>query len=162
MNAAFEPATELQLNQLRRFGHEPDRPLSRQEAAQLLFELEHRPHPENSFAIPQQTEHEAFHLRKVVEQEKQAQADGPLKAAILRRQDFWVDTVREPPKMHLGWPQIIDLYRAQGCRFFDPTHEQVQEILDALDMALPYWDRDHPELFYQTLELNFPDLVRNR
>ena len=38
--------------------------------------------------------------------------------------------------------------------------EQVQEVLDALDSALPVWDREHPELFYQTLELNFPQLVK--
>lgn len=165
MNATFEPATELQLNQLRRFNYHPDRVLSRQEAAQLLFELEHSRTASLSGevpGIPQQTEHEAFHLRKVVEHEKHSHSDEGLKAAVLRRQQFWADTFREPTKMQIGWPQILDLYRAQGCRFIDPTHAQVQEILDALDVALPHWDRDHPELFYQTLELNFPELVRNR
>lgn len=159
MNATFEPATELQINQLRRFGHNPDRNLSRQEAAQLLFQLEHS---RTIAGIPQHTEHEAYHLRKVVEKEKQDRSDEGLKAAVLRRQQFWAETFLEPTKMQIGWPQIIDLYRSHGCRFIDPTHAQVQEILDALDLALPYWDRDHPELFYQTLELNFPELVRNR
>jgi hypothetical protein len=36
----------------------------------------------------------------------------------------------------------------------------VQHILDALDSAAPFWDKEHPELFYQTLQLNFPELVR--
>jgi hypothetical protein len=36
----------------------------------------------------------------------------------------------------------------------------VQVVLEALDAAMPLWDRDHPELFYQALELNFPQLVR--
>jgi hypothetical protein len=36
----------------------------------------------------------------------------------------------------------------------------VQEILDALDSAMPAWEREHPALFYQTLELNFPHLLR--
>jgi hypothetical protein len=48
----------------------------------------------------------------------------------------------------------------QGCRFFAPNYEQVQEVLDALDNAMPLWDHDNPELFYQTLELNFPHLAR--
>jgi hypothetical protein len=37
---------------------------------------------------------------------------------------------------------------------------QVQHILDALDAALPNWEREHPDLFYKTLELNFPELLR--
>jgi hypothetical protein len=55
----------------------------------------------------------------------------------------------------------LDLYMKHGCRFVTPTHEQVQEILDALDVASPFWDRDNAEIFYQTLELNFPELVRH-
>jgi len=38
---------------------------------------------------------------------------------------------------------------------------QVQSILEALDSALPAWDRDSPEMFYRTLELNFPELLRH-
>jgi hypothetical protein len=36
----------------------------------------------------------------------------------------------------------------------------VKAVLDALDGAMPLWDKEHPELFYQTLEINFPELVR--
>jgi hypothetical protein len=32
--------------------------------------------------------------------------------------------------------------------------------LDALDAAMGSWDRDYPQLFYQALELNFPELRR--
>lgn len=63
--------------------------------------------------------------------------------------------------MHAGSKQVIDLYRRFGCRFCEPTHEQVDEVLGALDAAMPQWDTLHPELFYQTLELNFPELVRH-
>lgn len=58
--------------------------------------------------------------------------------------------------------QVLELYQLYGCRFDTPTHSQVQEILEALDGASSHWDRDHPELFYQTLELNFPHLLRHR
>jgi hypothetical protein len=62
--------------------------------------------------------------------------------------------------MQIASVQIFELYQNHGCRFFSPNREQVQEILDALDVALPLWDKDHPELFYQTLELNFPTLAK--
>ena len=57
---------------------------------------------------------------------------------------------------------MIELYRKFGCRYDPPTQRQVQEILEALDPAMPFWDRDHPELFFQTLELNHPGLLRRR
>ena len=76
------------------------------------------------------------------------------------RQEFWLDTCREVKEMRIGSVPVLELYQMQGCRFFPPNHEQVQELLDALDSAMALWDRDHPELFYQTLELNFPHLVR--
>jgi hypothetical protein len=76
------------------------------------------------------------------------------------RMQFWKDTCCEVREMQIGSVQIFELYQRHGCRFFAPTREQVQEVLDALDAALPVWDRDHPELFYQTLELNFPQLLR--
>lgn len=77
------------------------------------------------------------------------------------RQEFWVDTCREITHMHGTCKQTIDLYRKFGCRFCEPTRDQVSEVLTALDAAMPQWDTLHPELFYQTLELNFPELVRH-
>ena len=77
-----------------------------------------------------------------------------------QRLEFWVDTCREITQMRQASKQAIDLYRKFGCRFCEPTHAQVEEVLQALDSALPQWEKAHPELFYQTLELNFPELVR--
>jgi hypothetical protein len=48
-----------------------------------------------------------------------------------------------------------------GCQYVEPTREQTQDIHDALDIALPAWEKEHPELFYQTLELNFPELRKH-
>lgn len=77
-----------------------------------------------------------------------------------QREEFWADTCREITQMRLGSQKVIDLYRQYGCRFCGPTQEQVQHVISALDSAISSWETDHPELFYQTLELNFPELVR--
>ncbi len=76
------------------------------------------------------------------------------------RLEFWVDTCREITQMQAASSQTIALYQKHGCRFLEPTHSQVQQVLQALDGALPEWEKEHSELFYQTLELNFPELVR--
>jgi hypothetical protein len=62
--------------------------------------------------------------------------------------------------MHSGAKPVIDFYRRYGCRFFEPGLDQVHHVVEALDSAVPMWEKTHPELFYQTLELNFPELVR--
>ena len=62
--------------------------------------------------------------------------------------------------MRIASMQVFELYQNYGCRFFTPDTGHVQEILDALDAAMPSWDRDHPEIFYQALELNLPHLLR--
>jgi hypothetical protein len=77
------------------------------------------------------------------------------------RLEFWVDTCREMTQMKVGSRQVTELYRQFGCRFCAPTQSQVEEVLRALDSALPLWEKVHPELFYQTLELNYPELVRH-
>jgi hypothetical protein len=83
-----------------------------------------------------------------------------LGVAAGKRQDFWIDTCREPPQMQDCSAQVLDLFMRYGCRFIAPSGEQVQEILNALDLLMPLWDRQQPELFYQTMELNFPELNR--
>jgi hypothetical protein len=85
-----------------------------------------------------------------------------LELAIARRQGFWMDTCREVTQMHLASKEVLELYQQHGCRFSAPKPAEAQQILDALDSAMPCWDMDHPALFYQTLELNFPELVRHR
>jgi len=79
-----------------------------------------------------------------------------------KRQEFWLDTCRGVAHMNLTCAQIQELYRKYGCRFAEPTLQQVRDILDALDRAMPKWESEHPELFYQTLELSFPELVIHR
>lgn len=83
-------------------------------------------------------------------------------AALVRRLEFWLDTCREVTQMRQPSNQVLELYKQHGCRFFAPKPSEAQEILDALDSAMPSWDIEHPALFYQTLELNFPVLVRVR
>jgi hypothetical protein len=78
------------------------------------------------------------------------------------RVEFWIDTCREVNEMRLRTPQVLELYQKHGCRFVAPTRDQVQVVLDALDGAMPDWNGQHPELFYQALELNYPELVRHR
>ena len=79
-----------------------------------------------------------------------------------KRQEFWLDTCRGVAHLHVACAQVQELYRKHGCRFNAPTLEQVRGILDALDRAMPQWESEHPELFYQTLELSFPELVIHR
>ncbi len=81
-------------------------------------------------------------------------------AGLIEREEFWADTCREVTQMLHQSPQAMELYRKYGCRFCPPGRQQIQYVLDALDAAVPAWEREHPELFYQTLELNYPELVR--
>jgi hypothetical protein len=83
-------------------------------------------------------------------------------SAVARRQEFWMDSCREMREMKLGSRSAINLYHKHGCLLYPPSSLQVQAILDALDSAAASWDRDHPELFYETLSLNFPELRRHR
>ena len=76
------------------------------------------------------------------------------------REDFWADTCRETTQMQHPSQEVLELYRKYGCRFCTPARHQVHYILDALDSAADGWDKQHPELFYQTLELNYPELVK--
>ncbi len=140
-------------------------------------ELLERPKPiqrkqaaKHAAAITPQREHQAWDLRQAVELAKQALAgenaqnetlSHNLETARSHRRQFWMDTCREAPERRSASRQLLDLYGKHGCRFRAPTHHQVQHILDALDSAMPHWDRDHPDLFYQTLELNFPELARS-
>ena len=123
---------------------------------------------QNSNSTPSHgVEINAYELRKRVDQARKAAAGGDVGAqqqveqVIIMRQEFWIDTCRDVVGRRTGYKQVFELYQKYGCRFCEATHGEVQGILDALDSALPFWDRDHPELFYQTLELNFGELVRH-
>lgn len=170
-----DPATESQLNIIRQFHYEPDHPLTRLEAAQIIGNLRRHKDPRAApgiiHSVTQPPASDPHRLRLLVGNARQAVASAlpshlaecelVLANAIQKRQDFWLNTCREPLQMQSHSEQVWGLYMKHGCRFVEPTREQVQEVLDALDSALRDWDQDHPELFYQTLELNFPGLIRH-
>jgi hypothetical protein len=162
MDRTGEAATELQLTCLRYYGYTPDHPLTKQEAVELIhsFQTAHEAPPAPAaHGVSAATKAAAHRLRLAAEQGASASTSDPARA-VNERLEFWQDTCGEAGHMHLASAPVMELYSSYGCRFFPPTREQVQEILQALDAALPCWDRDNPELFYQTLELNFPVLVR--
>ena len=117
------------------------------------------------------TKYEAYSLRAAVEDAKRAVAQAgkdatqnfrrDLALAVAKRQELWVNTCSDVEKMCVVSVEARDLHKQYGCRFAAPTAQQVQDIFDALDSAMPFWDRDQPELFYRTLELNFPELLRH-
>ena len=97
-------------------------------------------------------------LHQVPQSEPVAPAAGML---LEPRHEFWLDTCREPVRRRTSSEGVLELYQRHGCRFETPSPQQVQDVLEALDAALPHWEQQHPELFFQTLELNFPELVRH-
>jgi hypothetical protein len=173
MNWKDERATEGQLGHLRQLGHEPEYPLTKGEAARLIagFEAHKGPTYFSEETCLELATHSAFRLRLAVEQAKRdaeslkPQAQNPqhvVEMAMAERQEFWADTCSDADKVHLVPPQVLALHKKHGHRFATPTLEQVQTVLDALDEVMLLWDRDYPELFYQTLELNFPALLRHQ
>ena len=184
-----EPATWKQIRFLKQHGHKPDRHLTKTAAAEIIQQLggdiaitqptpqpvvasPQPPAPAAAVIVQQMPRQEAFLLRTAVEQTAQEANDAWREnfqnaqqqhaIAISKRQLFWIDTCRDPTRMQAACGQVLDFYRKYGCRFEAPSHKQAQEVLTALDSAVPFWDRDHPHLFYQTLELNFPELTKRR
>jgi hypothetical protein len=99
-------------------------------------------------------------LRLAVEEAQREGLAEKTEQALHHRRQFWLDTCRDVRERRTASRQVLDLYRHHGCRFSSPAPGQVQSVLDALDSALPGWEGDHPGLFYRTLELNFPELLR--
>jgi hypothetical protein len=173
MNWTDQLATECQVSHLRQLGYAPDHPLTKGEAAHLISDFEENPGAAAGFTesgIRATTKNEAHTLRATVEAAKRAVVESKwneaekarfeLGLAMTKRQVFWVNTCRDPLQMQSPSLQVFDLYRTFGCRFVAPTADQAQVILDALDAAMGSWDTDYPQLFYQALELNFPELRR--
>ena len=169
-----ERATENQVNRLRQFGYEPNHPLAKDEASRLIRDFEAHPKAQAALAesaTGEVAKHEAYGLRAAVESAKRAVAQAgkdeaqnfrqDLALALAKRQELWVDTCSDVEKMCVVSMEARDLHKQYRCRFAAPTAQQVQDIFDALDSAMPFWDRDQPELFYRTLELNFPELLRH-
>jgi hypothetical protein len=176
MDWSNEPATWKQLKYLREHGFTPPRPLNKAEALELIRgfggtaveiaapvanQLRETTVNCNAYQLRSDVEKAKKRLQAAMASEFES-AQVRLNSAISKRQEFWMDTCREARHVHLASLQVHELYQKHGCRFELPKNKDVQYILDALDSAVPNWDRDHPELFYQTLELNFPSLVRMR
>lgn len=163
MSVTEEPATDQQMAFLRHFGHVTSQPISKSEATHLLRIYHERAHEMGGIpveGVSLATRQEVCRLHQEVElARKMASHELETVPAVVHRQEFWMDTCREVREMHQASSPVCELYKLYGCRFSTPTHEQVQVLLDALDSALPSWERDHPDLFYQTLELNYPGLV---
>jgi len=155
------PATWKQLKYLRAHGYTPTpaHRLTKSEASELIRSFGGQPEGPAPLA-EKQAQPALADARQPVAVGSTERAKEALNAGPTQRQEFWLDTCREV--MRVGSMQARELYRKHGCLFCEPTGQQVQEILDALDSALPSWDKDHPELFYETLGLNFPGLRRRR
>ena len=178
MNWTDGPATWKQLRHLSNLGYKPDHHLTKSEASDLICRLEGKERkPQKAATLVEagvtatassgayQFRVNAENARDTLAQDEHGQPQDSqhrLGLAIAKRQEFWLDTCRGATKIKPASAQVMDLYRKQGCLFCEPTHKQIQDILDALDSAMPLWDRDHPELFYQALGLNFPELVRHQ
>ena len=173
MDWTDEPATRRQIKSLKELGYTLDHRLTKIEAADLIRNLGGKPEGEGSLvgnASRQAAAPDAYQLRVKADKARRASVDAgrekpekvehELAAAVTERQDFWIETCQGSAKGSVALMQIHELYQKYGCRFEAPARNEVQYILDALDAAMPFWDRDNPELFYQTLELNFPAHLR--
>jgi len=174
MNWTDGPATWKQLRYLSHHGYKPERVLTKTEASELIRKF--GGDPETLAVAVEATPNSplnqvtAHHLRIAVETAKHALAapgagtsdklHHELASALGQRQEFWLDTCRDTRKTFIATAQAHEFYQKYGCRFVAPLPKHVQHILDALDSAAPFWDKEHPELFYLTLQLNFPELLR--
>jgi hypothetical protein len=160
MDRREQPATEIQVRRLQQLGYRFEHPLNREEAMRLIREREAQHGSSKAFDLKKNIESLKLSLAAALSSEEE-----PLrtKLELLRsqRREYWVNSCREPTKMIDTCSQALELYMKFGCRFTVPNSEQAQEVLDALDAAMPDWEADHPELFYNTLELNFPMLLRH-
>jgi hypothetical protein len=181
-----EPASEQQVVRLKSLGCVPTAHLTMTEAARLIRQYQKNlrqtgnipglkpsaSHPPadsvGSVTLSESARNVAHRLHETAANAKHAMAvaagaanvRADLVSATAARVEFWLDTCRDVREMQIATVQVYELHHDYGHRLFAPTREQVQEILDALDAAIPLWDKEHPDLFYKTLELNFPSLVR--
>jgi hypothetical protein len=175
MNWDAEPATQNQLAYLKLFGYVPENPLTKSAAHDLLDQFEEDParreiRRQNQLREANEYEKDlAFNLHRDCDEAARKSQDAPDKynreaAAKLRdcqkyRVLFWKDTFggnEHLAECDQGWL----FFRKWGCQFKTPSAEKIQAVLGALDSKLPTWDKDNPKLFYETLELNFPELLR--
>jgi hypothetical protein len=188
MNWREEPASESQLEYLKVFGFTPDRPITKGEASELLTQFKEDPERQRIRAEARvaerarkdaqnrmdQAEREvdmAYYLHADCDSAKKSLAEAErgeaqeAKVYLRELQEdrfrFWQETFRAP-----AWErtdlQPIKLYLEHGHRFNLPAKNILQAMLDTLDADSATWDRDNPGYFFQTLEYNFPQLLRKR
>jgi len=181
MNWDALPATEKQLACLKMFGYEPENPLSKAAAHDLLSQFEQDPGRcgirdgnqarESALHAAKRLENLAYYLHsdcdalaKTLEnaedKEDSVSAKDELQFAIRARVEFWKDTFREPNDREGESVQAYEFYRNFGQFVKMPTTTQVAGVLSALDKYSPTWDLERPTDFFHTLKLNFPELMR--
>ena len=183
-----KPASESQLEYLKAFGFAPDRPMTKGEASDLLTELKEDPHQQRILA----EHREAERVRKAdrgAERTPREKLTWRISYTLIvtRRRRAWSwrkgarfetpKCTRERFKRHGSDSgrklfehrhgnctdlQPIKLYLEQGHRFNLPAKNILQAMLDTLDADSATWDWDNPRYFFQTLEHNFPQLLRKR
>ncbi len=171
MNWTDDPATWKQLKYLKQCGYQLDHRLTKSEANDIITRLGGPSDDSPGGMVEVQPATTAYDLHAAIvktslalEQAQRSEFEAlqkELEAAVAARQGFWLDTCRGTAKNKTTSSQLLELYRKYGCLFCDPTAQQIQDILDALDAAMPLWDRDHLELFYEALGLNFPQLRKH-
>jgi len=159
MDRSEQPATDIQLKRLQQLGHQANQLLTREEASRLIREMENHNTAPRAFELRKQLEHVKLALAGAL-REEEPMLEAQLDELRSQRREFWINSCREPSQMRDTSNQVLELYMKYGCRFTVPSFEQAQEVLDALDSVMPAWDGEHPELFYGTLELNFPELLK--
>ena len=176
MDWSNEPATWKQLKYLREHGFTPPRPLNKAEALELIRgfggtaveiaapvanQLRETTVNCNAYQLRSDVEKARKSLQAAMASEFES-AQVRLNSAISKRQEFWMDTCREARHVHLASLQVHELYQKHGCRFELPKKQGRAIYPGCARFRRSQLGSDHPELFYQTLELNFPSLVRMR
>jgi hypothetical protein len=174
------PAHVEQLAFLARFGYPLEGRLTRGRASDLIVEIVDDaarwelviPDKPAGKVNPQARKCKAYRAHEdctaAIEKLRNANLDemGTAKAALAlalkKRLQFWRQRFRDfwAGDAYADWIQATDLYSNYGRRFKLPTAEQITRVLSALDEKRPNWDRDYPQLFFETLELNYPELIR--
>jgi hypothetical protein len=175
-----EPATEKQLNYLKLFGYEPDQPLTKQAAHDLIDKFEKDPERrrirgenqarESAVYEKERRENLAYYLHtdcdtlakalaNASDKEDRFYAKDELKLKQDERIEFWKDTFRDVGDRKGESLQAYEFYENFGQFVKVPTNDQIKGLLAALDKYSPTWDLDRPTDFFHTLKLNFPELL---
>jgi hypothetical protein len=151
-----DPASEKQLEYLNKFGYTPSSALTKGQASDLIERFKNDPKRQD-ILLENDMKEEAYNLHTEVDEAKK-DPELDLEDALRCRLSWWMGLVNMLDTGDCCSQLHMDLWEAYARHFVPPTEEQTQTILDALDNAMPTWDKTHPQLFFETLELNHPDL----